>query len=98
MCVYSMMADDKFDQWKRRYWPDKTWPDSPYTAPPPPVPHVPFPTQLELDEFRRLLEKAREYDKKNKQCPCEEEQKKEFLRQAAKALGIDISFIDEEAK
>ena len=62
---------------------------------PMPVP-VPLPTQQELDEFRRLLERARKYDKDNGEPDCEMEEKKRRLKLIAEAMGVDISFVDEK--
>lgn len=49
----------------------------------------------EIAEFRKLLERAREYDRKMNQPECELAEKKAALKQIAAALGIDISFVDE---
>lgn len=57
---------------------------------PPPQPKVP--TQEEINEFYKLLEKAREYDRKHNEPDCEIEEKKESLRRIAKQLGIEIQF------
>lgn len=111
MCVYSMVSDHKYDEWYRKfiipppspfvpspspYVPVNPWeiPHAPSIIPPGAIPNG-APTQDEIDEFRRLLERAREYDKQFNQCGCETEQKKNALRELAKILGIDISFIDE---
>ena len=63
MCVVSMIMDHYGDEWQRRYrqWPILPMPGINYPIPPAP----PAPSQAELDEFRRLLERAREYDKRN---------------------------------
>ena len=54
----------------------------------------PGPTPQEVEEFRKLLERAREYDKKNNEPDCELAEKKAALKKIADSLGIDISFID----
>lgn len=88
MCVVSMVMDHYTDKWK-------------YTLPPQPVEYVPgvqvfiptLPTQAEIDEFRKLLERAREYDRKNNEPDCELAEKRKKLLDLATELGIDISFV-----
>lgn len=101
MCTYSMVLAGKIDDWDRRY----VQPLPPYVVPQPvlvpqpypvpvPCPYVPqMPSQQEIDEFRRLLERAREYDKKNKEPDCENEEKRQKIRDLAKQLGVDVSFV-----
>lgn len=91
MCVVSMIMDHYDDEWRRKYWPSTR----PLQIPlPMPLP-IPGPTPEELAEFRRLLERAREYDRKNYEPDCEMESKKRLLREMAAKLGVDISFIDD---
>ena len=91
MCVVSLVMQTKTDEWFQRYWYQ---PVSPMPVPlPPPNPMVPLPTKEEVDEFRRLLEKAREYDRKNNEPDCEMEEKRDKLRALAKELGVEIGFI-----
>lgn len=97
MCTVSMIMDHYREKWDplRRY---------PYTQPyiqPFPVPVMapttttPNPiTDEEIAEFRRLLERAREYDKRNNEPDCELDEKRLALLTLAKELGIDISFIE----
>lgn len=90
MCVLSVILDSRTDDWIRRYWP----PQPPFPTPlpkTPPEPFVPFPTQQEIDEFRRLLERAKEYDKKMNQPDCETEEKKKRLIELAKSFGDNIA-------
>lgn len=89
MCVVSLVMDSKNNDWMQRYY--QNHPHQPY---PPPNPSVPLPTQTEIDEFRRLLERAREYDRKNNEPDCEMEEKRDLLRKLAKALGVSIDFIE----
>ena len=70
MCVYSMIADHYLDKWKQlppvRYDPLYPQPYSPVVVPVVvPRPAVPAISQEELDEFRKLLRRARAYDRKN---------------------------------
>lgn len=89
MCVVSMVMDDQLDRWTRHY--------------PVPINPAPFvfspivigPSQREVDEFRRLLDRAREYDKRNHEPDCEMDAKKQKLLDYAKELGVDISFIND---
>ena len=94
MCVVSLVMQTKTDEWFQRYWHQPVMPVPPFPGPlPPPNPAVPLPTKEEVDEFRRLLEKAREYDRKNNEPDCEMEEKRDKLRALAKELGVEIGFI-----
>lgn len=86
MCVVSMIMDHYNDKWPK---PSEI---KPY-FPPQPIPYPNLPTQAEIDEFRKLLERAREYDKNNNEPDCELEEKKEKIRELAKLLGLDVSFL-----
>ncbi len=94
MCVYSMIVDHYTEKWPKQYPtvnPPQTWPGgSGGTLGWKPA----GPTPEEVEEFRKLLDRAREYDKRNHEPNCELEAKKDVLRQMAKQWGIDISFID----
>jgi len=50
-------------------------------------------TQEEIDEFRRLLARAREYDARNNEPNCELDEKRQILLKIAEALGVEIDFI-----
>jgi hypothetical protein len=63
--------------------------DYPPIVPPPSAPI----TDEEIQEFRRLLERAREYDRRNNEPDCEMEEKKQKLLKLAEELGINIDFI-----
>lgn len=91
MCTVSMVMDHYGDGWRRQYWPTgpQTGPFNPSIIPP-----IGMPTQREVDEFRRLLERAREYDRRNGEPDCELDEKRQMLKQMAAALGVDISFVD----
>lgn len=88
MCVYSMIAQDKIDDWKDRYWPT---PGTYY-----------YPIQVTKEEFeqlkkevqdlQRLLKKALKYDEENDEPECESEDKKRILKEMAEKLGISIEF------
>lgn len=106
MCVVSMIMDYYGDEWGRRIhrpvWPvvPPPGPGLPYDPYPhmPPVPSGPPPVSpAEIEEFRRLLERAREYDKRHNEPDCELEEKRQKVRELAKQLGIDVSFIEQPA-
>lgn len=88
MCVVSMVIDWRTDEWFRRYYPQSPEPSLPIQPPP-----VSFPTQTELEEFRRLLERAREYDRRMNQPDCELEEKRQKLLKMAEELGVKIDFV-----
>lgn len=91
MCVVSMIMDHYWDRWRDRYVPaPQPW-EMPRVPPPLPAPSVP--TKEEIEEFRKLLERAKEYDKKNNEPECENEKKRQLLLDLAKQLGIEINFI-----
>ena len=88
MCVVSMVMEHQADRWDRRYFN------------PEPLPIgwkkwivAPMPTPEEIEEFRSLLERAREYDKRNNEPDCEMAEKRQKLLDMAAELGVDISFI-----
>lgn len=85
MCVVSMVIDHQRDNWQRK-WPEILNPSY--------IPPANLPTQEEIDEFRRLLERAREYDRRNNEPDCEMDDKKRILKEMADKLGVDISFIE----
>lgn len=83
MCVVSMIMDHYWDKWSQPQKPNP--PDPIYISIP-----VVLPTQAEIDEFHKLLERAREYDKRNNEPDCELSEKKERLQKLADELGITI--------
>lgn len=107
MCVVSMIIQDQTDRWRDRIYGPQEWQWGPSPVPDPhdqleklkewmatankPVPAI---TKEEVEEFRRLLEKAREYDKLHAQPHCESEDKKKLLKQLAEALGVNIDFVE----
>lgn len=94
--------DHQWETWTQPpYYPQqpKVWPTTPVPLKvPPKIPiarPVQVPSQKEIDEFRRLLERAREYDRRNNEPDCEMDEKKKRLLDLAAQLGVDISFVDE---
>lgn len=90
MCVMSMVMDHYHDKWKPLVEP------ATIPAPPPYLPWVapvPMITPAEIEEFRRLLERARKYDAEHAQPDCEMEEKRQRLKDLAKELGVEIDFV-----
>lgn len=87
MCAYSMIVDHKIHEWQDRLRPKLPVP--PFL----PTPQPPQITKEEVEEFRRLLERAREYDQRTNQPDCEDGDKKRALKLIADKLGVDISFV-----
>lgn len=112
MCTVSMIMDHYGDKWRPlvQPWPE---PYQPWTTNPPQpqpqkaltpedvarilAPKPPVISAEEIAEFRRLLDRAREYDKRNNEPDCELAEKRDALKVIAAALGVDISFIDAPA-
>ncbi len=93
MCVVSMVMDHQHHWWEQRPIPQPTYPPVQPNYPivfPLPAPQI---TQQELDEFRSLLERARQYDKEHNEPECELDEKKQKLRDLAKQLGVEINFL-----
>ena len=83
MCVVSMVIGSKTVEWEQRY------PQQPYVYPG----YAQMPTQQEIDEFRRLLESARQYDREHNQPKCSDDEKRHRIRKLADQLGIDLDFV-----
>lgn len=81
MCSVSFVMDHHYDKWK----------DYPRTHEV--VPSAPAISQEEIEEFRKLLERAREYDRKMNQPDCELEEKRNRLKELANELGVEIAFL-----
>lgn len=90
MCVYSMVADHYWDKWKDRQPFTPVAPDPPGGPYPAPVPAI---SPEEVEEFRKLLDRAREYDRKNNQPDCELDEKKARIKKLAEDLGVRIDFL-----
>ena len=83
MCAVSMIYDAKVAEWQQRYWTQPAFYNNPYVL---------LPTAEEMREFRDLLQRAREYDKKHNQPDCELAEKRERLKKMADELGVEITF------
>jgi hypothetical protein len=91
MCVMSMVMDHYQDKWGR-YAPNPTVAPNifPYPIPAPATVGI---TPEEIAEFKKLLDRAREYDRTHNQPDCELDSKKENLKNLAKDLGVEIEFV-----
>lgn len=107
MCTVSMIMDHYGDKWRPLVPQITPWHQQPYVPDPKEAaeqaermrqlfaPKPPAITPEEIAEFRRLLDRAREYDKRNNEPDCELAEKRDALKVIAAALGIDISFVDQ---
>lgn len=97
MCVVSMIYDHYHDKWKEML---PVQPIAPLKPEQTPFKFI-FPLtsqeledlRKDIEEFKKLLERAREYDRKNNQPDCEMEEKRERVKKLAKELGVEIDFI-----
>lgn len=80
MCVVSMIMDHYHDKWLPYVHP---------TYQPPPVDI----TQKEVEELRKLLKRAKEYDERTGQKDCELEDKKRRIKDLADQLGVKVDFL-----
>lgn len=87
MCVRSMIMDHYDDKWNKKIQEPKTIKYEPGEI------NIPYITKEEVEEFRTLLERAREYDKRNNEPNCELESKKKKILDLAKELGVEINFL-----
>lgn len=91
MCVVSMIMQHFHDKWEPLV--PHQWVFPVPVPRPMPAPAPPMITPQEVDEFRRLLERAREYDRKNGEPDCELDEKRQALKKLAEQLGVDIAFV-----
>ena len=94
MCVVSLVTDHFYDKWKTLPQPvpmpyvyPTPQPSVYPLSPPPPI------SPEEIEDFRKLLERAREYDRRNSKPDCELAEKRERLLQLARDLGVEIAFV-----
>ena len=96
MCVVSMVSDHYLDKWRQGQAP----------ALPVDFSKIPqwqgflsnnnFPTKEEIAEFKALLIRAREYDKKNNEPSCQLAEKREKLKKILADAGEEIDKIFDE--
>lgn len=102
MCVVSMIGDE----WQKQVWPDWPYPPGPARPVNPSVFKIMTGGEVTREEFealkrefemiRALLERAVEYDKRTNQPHCEQEAKIALIKKVAEALGVDVSFLNED--
>ncbi len=111
MCAVSMIGDHYADKWgKNPWWPGPPvtptapivpWPGNPPAKPPHRNPFDIFKTEeiailrKEVEELKRLLRRARQYDRDNDQPGCEIEEKMKKLAQVAKIAGYEDGYLDD---
>lgn len=82
MCVVSMIGDHYTDKWRGREW--QTIIERPVSAAE--VEQL----RQEVEEMKKLLKKAVEYDKRTGQPDCPNEDKLAMLKEVARAMNIDL--------
>jgi hypothetical protein len=93
MCVTSMIMDHYREKWTPLV-PSVPWPTTGQIVyPQVTITSAPAISAEEIAEFRALLERAREYDKRNNEPECELDEKRAAIVTIAKALGVEISFL-----
>jgi hypothetical protein len=91
MCVVSMIMDHYGDKWGRIA--PQPVPAYPWVVPMVPVAPQPLIPPEDVAEFKRLLERAREYDRKMGEPDCELEEKRKKVKDLAEALGVKVDFL-----
>lgn len=82
MCVVSMIGDHYQDKWNP-VWNEIRLPSE--------VSKADFEKlKTEVEEMKKLLERAVEYDKKNNEPHCEKSEKVELLKKVAEFVGVDL--------
>jgi hypothetical protein len=94
MCVVSMIGDHYNDKWspykKSTLFPDQSSTSITYNFEIP-VSRTEFEKlKKEVQDMKELLIKAKLYDEKNNEPNCEMESKMAFLKEIAKAVGVDL--------
>lgn len=85
-----MIYDHYHEKWNKPIYIDvPPWMSPIEQTKPKPSPITPE----EIEEFRRLLDRARKYDQEHNQPDCELESKRQKLRDLSKELGVEIDFI-----
>ena len=98
MCTVSMIMDHYTERWHHHQQPvhpftdgtdgtgqwQQTWPQR----------EMPI-NDEEVLEFRRLLDRARKYDRDNNEPNCEMDEKKQRLLELARELGADVGAIED---
>lgn len=102
MCATSVIGDNWRDTFPDRYpWYPAPYPTTiptPMPVPAPPLYLVINPTRQEFDalkaeveELKKLLKAAKEFDEKTGQKDCEMDEKVKFIKEIAKFVGVDLN-------
>jgi hypothetical protein len=93
MCVYSAIMDNQKGIWGEPSHPFYPYTTNPIYTYPPDVPtREEFDKlKVEIEELKKLLIAAKEFDENTGQKDCEAEDKVALLKRIADALGVDIS-------
>lgn len=87
MCVVSMIGEHYQDKWQQPHY-------YPYVYSPETVSKLEFEAlKREVEEMKKLLERALKYDKDNHEPNCEHEDKVAFIKKMAELVGVDLSEI-----
>lgn len=96
MCVVSMIGDHYADKWGPRM-PD-WFPSEPRKKPgatiipPVNISREEFDAlKRDVEEMKKLLKRAKEYDERNNEPDCEVEEKMDLLRRVAKLVGVELN-------
>lgn len=90
MCFVSLVMDHYREQWEGRLNQTGaigTGQAVTFTTWPPQI------TLAEVGEFKALLDRARDYDKRTGQPNCELDEKRQALKRIATQLGVEIAFL-----
>jgi hypothetical protein len=108
MCVVSMIGDHYRDKWRDSPWitpytspyqvPQPEYPLDPpskrKTVAEPPISKEEFDAlKREVEDLKKLLERAKEYDARNGEPECETDEKMEVLRKVAELVGVDLDSV-----
>ncbi len=101
MCTVSMVGDHYRDLLPNKYpWIPTDWPSSPnQTLPADYVPRSEFEAlKREIEDMKKLLERAVAYDERNNEPHCEMEDKVALLKKVAAMVGVSLDDVLGEAK
>lgn len=109
MCVVSYIGDRYRDDFYKKHewfpkepqkWPDMSEYEKYLTPAPTMVPTLQQFNELkaEVEELKKLLKAAQEFDAKTGQPHCEQDEKIEFIKKIAEFVGVDLKDLFEEKK
>jgi hypothetical protein len=87
MCVVSMVGDHFQQKWEQPNY-QQIWGNLNQVS------RTEFDSlKKEVEDMKKLLERAVEYDKKNNESNCETEDKIKLLKEITNLMGVDLSNI-----